>query len=91
MEARLSREPENGLWVVGLVASVGGLDALGQVLAPLPAAMVALQHTRPEHQAAWPRSSAAAPPSPSNRPTTATGSGRGWSWSPTGPPHPDLP
>jgi two-component system chemotaxis response regulator CheB len=39
--------------VVGLVASVGGLDALGQVLAPLPAdfpaALVALQHIRPEH------------------------------------------
>jgi two-component system chemotaxis response regulator CheB len=53
MELRLTRKPENGLWVVGLVASTGGLDALGQVLAPLPAdfpaAIVALQHIRPEH------------------------------------------
>ena len=33
---------ERGLWVVGLVASTGGLDALGQVLAPLPADFPAL-------------------------------------------------
>jgi two-component system chemotaxis response regulator CheB len=53
MQAQFSREPENGLWVVGLVASTGGLDALTQALAPLPAdfpgAIVALQHLRPEH------------------------------------------
>jgi two-component system chemotaxis response regulator CheB len=52
MQPRFSRE-KAGLWVVGLVASTGGLDALGQVLAPLPAhlpaAIVALQHLRPEH------------------------------------------
>jgi chemotaxis response regulator CheB len=51
MEPRFSGQPENGLWVVGLVASVGGLDALGEVLASLPAgflaAVVALQHIRP--------------------------------------------
>jgi two-component system chemotaxis response regulator CheB len=39
--------------VVGLVASTGGLDALAQVLAPLPAdfpgAVVALRHVHPEH------------------------------------------
>jgi two-component system chemotaxis response regulator CheB len=39
--------------VVGLIASAGGLDALTQVLAAFPAdfpaAIVALQHIRPEH------------------------------------------
>jgi CheB methylesterase len=53
MEPRFPSPPEGGLWVVGLVASTGGLAALGQVLAPLPAgfpaAVVALQHVRPEH------------------------------------------
>jgi two-component system, chemotaxis family, protein-glutamate methylesterase/glutaminase len=60
--------------VVALVASVGGLDALGQVLAPLPAgfpaAVVALQHVRPEHPSRLAESSAAAPPSRSSPPTT---------------------
>jgi two-component system, chemotaxis family, protein-glutamate methylesterase/glutaminase len=40
-------------WVVGLVASIGGLDAISQVLATLPAsypgAIVVLQHTTPTH------------------------------------------
>jgi chemotaxis response regulator CheB len=53
MEPRFTSQPNNGLWVIGLVASSDGLDALTQVLAPLPAdfpaAIVALQHTRPEH------------------------------------------
>jgi CheB methylesterase len=43
----------HGLWVVGLVASIGGLDAISQVLATLPAsypgAIVVLQHTTPTH------------------------------------------
>jgi two-component system chemotaxis response regulator CheB len=42
-----------GLWVVGLVASIGGLDAISQVLAALsagyPGAIVVLQHTPPTH------------------------------------------
>jgi two-component system chemotaxis response regulator CheB len=53
MDIGRTEAADGGLWVVGLVASTGGLDALGQVLAPLPAgfpaAMVALQHIRPEH------------------------------------------
>lgn len=44
---------DRGLWVVGLVASTGGLEALTHVLAPLPAsfpaAVVALQHLRPDY------------------------------------------
>lgn len=40
-------------WVVGLVASIGGLDAISQVLVTLPAsypgAIVVLQHTTPTH------------------------------------------
>jgi two-component system chemotaxis response regulator CheB len=59
MEPRFPSQPENGLWVVGLVASSDGLDALTQVLAPLPAdfpaAIVALQHTRPEHPSRLPQ------------------------------------
>jgi two-component system chemotaxis response regulator CheB len=50
---RITQAADPGLWVVGLVASAGGLDALSQVLAPLsadfPGAVVALQHIRPEH------------------------------------------
>ena len=53
MSRRTTQPTDRGLCVVGLVASAGGLDALGQVLATLPAsfpgAVVALQHTRPEH------------------------------------------
>ena len=49
----MTQSADRSLWVVGLVASAGGLDALGQVLVPLPAgfpaAVVALQHIRPEH------------------------------------------
>jgi chemotaxis response regulator CheB len=54
MTSRFTSQPNHGLWVVGLVASVDGLDALSQVLATLPpdfpAAIVALQHVRPEHR-----------------------------------------
>ena len=55
---RVQGQPGEPSKVIALIASAGGLDALTQVLEPLPAdlpaAVVALQHLRPEGESVLP-------------------------------------